>query len=74
MKTVNLQKLFWKVCRDCDVFIPIKQIIPKPQKIADSNFLGFKNWQQLKSAFFWGPRYTLKIEDFGEKADEEIKA
>ncbi|MDR3285088.1 MAG: hypothetical protein LBS83_00195 [Holosporales bacterium] len=29
--------------------------IPKPQKIADSNFLGFKNWQQLKSAFFGGP-------------------
>ncbi|MDR3285188.1 MAG: hypothetical protein LBS83_00710 [Holosporales bacterium] len=28
--------------------------IPKPQKIADSNFLGFKDWQQLKSAFFGG--------------------
>ncbi|MDR3285490.1 MAG: hypothetical protein LBS83_02285 [Holosporales bacterium] len=29
--------------------------IPKPQKIADSNLLGFKDWQQLKSAFFGGP-------------------
>ncbi|MDR3285630.1 MAG: hypothetical protein LBS83_03025 [Holosporales bacterium] len=29
--------------------------IPKPQKIADSNFLDFKDWQQLKSAFFGGP-------------------
>jgi hypothetical protein len=29
--------------------------IPKPQKIAYSNFLDFKDWQQLKSAFFGGP-------------------
>jgi hypothetical protein len=26
----------------------------KPQKIADSNFLGFKDWRQFKSAFFGG--------------------
>ncbi|MDR3285691.1 MAG: hypothetical protein LBS83_03340 [Holosporales bacterium] len=28
--------------------------LSKPKKIADSNFLGFKDWQQLKSAFFLG--------------------
>ncbi|MDR3285212.1 MAG: hypothetical protein LBS83_00830 [Holosporales bacterium] len=30
-------------------------VIPKPQKIADSNFLGFKGLAAIKSAFFWGP-------------------
>ncbi|MDR3285717.1 MAG: hypothetical protein LBS83_03470 [Holosporales bacterium] len=29
--------------------------IPKPQKIADLNFLGFKDWQQFKSALFGSP-------------------
>ncbi|MDR3285764.1 MAG: hypothetical protein LBS83_03720 [Holosporales bacterium] len=35
--------------------------ISKPQKIADSNFLGFKDWQQLKSAFFGGPSMLLQL-------------
>ncbi|MDR3285673.1 MAG: hypothetical protein LBS83_03250 [Holosporales bacterium] len=35
--------------------------IPKPQKIANSNFLGFKDWQQLKSAFFLGLQVYMDV-------------
>ncbi|MDR3285148.1 MAG: hypothetical protein LBS83_00505 [Holosporales bacterium] len=40
-----------------------KRSIPKPQKIADSNFLGFKDWKQLKSAFFGGPSIYLSTKN-----------
>ncbi|MDR3285428.1 MAG: hypothetical protein LBS83_01955 [Holosporales bacterium] len=42
----------------------LAESILKPQKITDSNFLGFKDWQQLKSAFFWGPQYIVFVRRF----------
>jgi hypothetical protein len=30
---------------------------PKPQKIADSNFLGFKGFATIKIRILWGPQY-----------------
>ncbi|MDR3285161.1 MAG: hypothetical protein LBS83_00575 [Holosporales bacterium] len=38
--------------------------IPKPQKIADSNFLGFKGSAAIKIRILWGPQYRPYLDHF----------
>ncbi|MDR3285602.1 MAG: hypothetical protein LBS83_02875 [Holosporales bacterium] len=68
-KILRIHVLFIKVFFQLYFFLKLKDqkiiiFIPKPQKIADSNFLSFKDWQQLKSEFFGGPSYTLTTQSF----------
>jgi hypothetical protein len=44
----------------------VEELIPKPQKIADSTSWVSRDWKQLRSAFFGGPVYVevFRLEAF----------